>query len=610
MKNFYSRILNLLSKKKEVKDTLIQDHLNIIKKKTFSFSYFSFIKIKKAISCFSKKEYFIFLSLLIIFFISVFIILENINKSYMVNIPMQGGSISEGIVGIPRFINPILANSLADKDLVSLIYSGLMRKNSDGNLVPDLAKKYTMSKDGLTYTFTLKDKIYFQDGKPVTADDVVFTINKIKDPIIKSSKKANWSGINVQKIDKKTIKFTLKQPYSFFLENTTLGIMPAYLWNTSPIELNNANIQPIGSGPYKIGKISKEFEGLINYYNLVPFEKFNLGKPYIQNINLYFYPNEKEEILALENGEVNQISSITPANAEMLKEKNYRIESITLPRIFGLFFNQNQNQIFTDKNIIKAINLAIDKNKIVRDVLLGYGVVIDSPIPPSMTDYQKPDNNISYQEKIKKAQDILNKDGWKKDKDGFLQKIIKSKNKKKKKIIKYLEFSISTGNTPELAKSAELVKQNLENLGMKVSVKTFETGNLNQGVIRPRNYDALLFGQIITNKSDLLAFWHSSQRKDPGLNIAMYTNAKVDRILEDAFITIDKKARAKKYTQFENEIKKDMPAVFLYSPDFIYVVSKNIKGFSLDHIITPKDRFLNSYLWYTETDNVWKIFSK
>ena len=582
MENFYNRIRNLLP---------------------------SINEVKKAISHFSKREYFVFLGLVIILFISTLIILQNINKSFMVNVPMNGGSITEGMVGTPRFINPVLAFSDADQDLVALIYSGLMRKNLDGSLIPDLAEKYEVSKDGLTYTFILRDKIYFHDQKPVTADDIIFTVNEIKDPVIKSPKKGNWDMVKVEKIDEKTIKFTLKQPYASFLENTTLGIMPAHLWNNSPIELNDANTQPIGSGPFKVGTISKQSTGLIDYYDLVPFKKFNLGEPYLDKMTLRFYPNENDQIAALEKGEVDQINSITPLNAQILKEQNFRIESLTLPRVFGLFFNQNQNQIFTDKKIINAIDLAIDKNSIVRDVLLGYGVVIDSPIPPNMINYQKLNkgDGVSYEENIKKAEDILNKDGWKKGTDGFLQKIIIGKNKKK--TTSYLEFSISTSNAPELVKSAELIKQDLENIGMKITIKTFEIGNLNQGVIRPRKYDALLFGQIINHESDLLAFWHSSQRKDPGLNVAMYTNANVDKILADASITIDEKARIKKYVQFENEIKKDMPAVFLYSPDFIYIVSKNIQGFSLDHIITSGNRFLNSYLWYTKTDNVWKIFN-
>ena len=583
MEKFYSRIPDLLPLKSE---------------------------IKKAISHFSKREYFVFLCLVAILCLSTLVILENINKSFMVRVPMEGGTITEGIVGIPRFINPVLAFSDADQDLVSLIYSGLMRKNPDGTLFPDLALKYEISKDGLTYIFTLKDNIYFQDEKPVTADDIVFTINEIKDPTIKSLKKGNWDGVSVEKVDEKTVKFTLKQPRASFLENATLGIMPAYLWNGTPIELNNANTQPIGSGPFEVGNVSKQSDGSIDYYDLVPFEKFNLGEPYLSKLTLRFYSNENDQISALERGEVDQISSISPTNAQILKEENYRIESLTLPRVFGLFFNQNQNQIFTDKNIIKAMDLAIDKNSIVRNVLSGYGVVIDGPIPPNMINYQNLDkvDNSSYEDKITKAQDILSKDGWTRGTDGFLQKTIT--DKKKKKIITYLGFSISTGNTSDLVKSAELIQKDLQAIGMKVDVKTFETGNLNQSVIRPRKYDALLFGQVINHESDLWAFWHSSQRKDPGLNVAMYTNAKVDKILEDASITIDEQSRIKKYVQFEDEIKKDMPAVFLYSPDFIYVLSKNLEGFSINHIIAPEDRFLNSYLWYTETDNVWKIFSK
>jgi peptide/nickel transport system substrate-binding protein len=567
-------------------------------------------QINSALNAFSKKEWVFFIGLIIIFFISVISILESINKSLMVSIPYHGGSISEGIIGTPRFINPILANSPADLDMVSLIYSGLLRKNPDGTLVPDLAEKYEMSKDGLTYTFTLKNKIYFQDGNPVTADDVVFTINEAKDSVIKSPRKVDWDGVTAVKIDAKTIEFTLKQPYPAFLENATLGIMPAALWNNSPIELNNANTNPIGSGPYQIKNTNRESSGVIDSYELVPFKKFILGEPYIQNLNLYFYSNEENLIQALENNTVDQISSITPLNADILKERNYEIDSSVLPRIFGLFFNQNQNTLFTDKVITKSIDQAIDKDKIIREVLFGYGVAIDNPIPPNIIAYQKlsPANKTPREEILQNVINNLAKDGWVKGPDGFLQKTITGNNKKKTTSV--LEFSISTGNAVELAKTAELIKEDLFAIGMKVDIKTFDIGNLNQNVIRPRKYDALLFGEIINHESDLFAFWHSSQRKDPGLNVAMYTNAKVDKILEDAAVTIDEQARIKKYAQFEDEIQKDVPAVFLYSPNFIYVVSPNLKGLSIDQITSPKDRFSNVYLWYTETENVWKIFSR
>lgn len=565
-------------------------------------------EINAVFSSFSKKEWWLFVVFALAFSVATLTILEHYNKMLMVSVPLHGGSISEGVVGTPRFINPILANSLVDQDLTKLVYSGLMRKSADGTLAPDLAERYEVSKDGLTYTFVLKDDVTFQNGTPVTADDIVFTIDSIKDEVIKSPRKIEWDGISTEKLDDKTVRFTLRQSYASFLENCTIGIMPMALWKGSPVELNKANTEPVGSGPYMVKNISKQSSGSINSYELTPFKKFILGQPYIKKLTLHFYNNQDDMIKALKDGEVSQISSITPSNAEKLKEEGYQIDSSVLPRVFGLFFNQNQNQIFLDKNVIKAIDQAIDKDKIIKEVLYGYGVAISDPIPPNLIAYQKLSlaTATSHENNVEQIKATLAKAGWVKGEDGYLEKT--TTDSKKKKTTTKIEFSISTGNSPELAQAANLIQQDLEEIGMKVDVKTFEVGNLNQGVIRPRKYDALLFGQIINHESDLFAFWHSSQRKDPGLNVAMYANAKVDKILEDAFVTADEETRIKKYAQFEDEIRKDMPAVFIYSPDFVYVVSNKLKGLAIDHITSPGDRFSNIYSWYTDTEDVWKIF--
>jgi len=567
------------------------------------------LELNAVFHSFSKKERIVFFGLLIVLLISTVAILQNINRHFMVKVPLKGGSVSIGTIGVPRFVNPVLANGETDKNLTALIYSGLMRKENDGTLVFDLAEKYENSPDRLIYTFVLKNDIYFHDGKPITADDVVFTITNVKDSIIKSPYKVNWDGVTVKKIDDKTVEFTLRQSFASFLENTTLGILPAHIWNNSPIELNSANTNPLGSGPYMIDSVGKQSSGIIDYYKLIPFKKFILGEPYIQNISFHFYQNEEDMIKALQSKEVDQISSITPENASALKEKNHKVESSVLPRVFGLFFNQNQNQLFIDKTVVKAIDQAINKDRIIKEVFLGYGSTIDSPIPKNMIEYQKLESETTapHQEIIQKVQEDLAKDGWKAGEDGFLEK---TTTEKKSKVTKKLEFSISTGNVEELVKTAELIKQDLATIGMKVEIKTFESGNLNQNVIRPRKYDALLFGEVINREADFFAFWHSSQRKDPGLNVAMYTNTKVDKILEDAFTSVDKQLRIEKYIQFENEIKKDMPAVFLFSPNFIYIIPKNLKGFSVKNIVSPSDNYLNIYSWYIDTENVWKIFNK
>ncbi|MEX2052316.1 MAG: peptide ABC transporter substrate-binding protein [Candidatus Paceibacterota bacterium] len=566
-------------------------------------------EINTVLSSFSKKEKNIFLSLLIILSISTLFILQGINQHFMVSVPTPGGSVSEGIVGAPRFINPVLAFSDTDRDMVTLIYSGLMRKTGDGELSLDLAEKYEVSPDKLSYTFTLKEGTIFHDGESLDADDVIFTIQKVKDSVLKSPEKSAWDGVTVEKVDDRTIIFTLRQPYSSFLGNTTLGILPEHIWNQSLIELNTANTNPIGSGPFMIKTISRQESGIINSYELIAFPNFALGKPYLENISIRFYPNEKDVLQALKNKEITQLGSIDPENALDLEEENYRVEATILPRIFGIFFNHNQNQIFLNKTVVRAINDAIDKDRIISEVLSGYGVAIDDPIPPNMSDYQNlaAKNEESRADILEKVEASLAKDGWKKNVDGFLEK---TTTVNKKKTTTLLEFTISTGNAPELSKSAELIQEDLAKVGIKVEIKTFEIGNLNQSVIRPRKYDALLFGQIINHESDLYAFWHSSQRKDPGLNVSSYTNAKVDKILEDAFITLDAKAREKKYAEFETEIKKDMPAVFLYSPKFIYVVPENLEGLVMNRLVTPGERFGNVHQWYTNTDNVWELFSK
>lgn len=566
-------------------------------------------ELSLAIHSFSKKEVFIFVGFMLALCVTTVAILQNINRHFMVSVPIQGGAVTEGVVGTPRFANPVLAFSEADRDIISLVYSGLMRKMPDGSLVPDLAESYVVSADGLTYTFTLRSDIYFHDGRPVTPDDIVFTVAQVKDPLIKSPRKGNWDGVEVAKVDERTVAFTLREPFASFLENSTLGILPSHIWNiSSPIELNEANTHPVGSGPYAVKNVGQEETGTITFYELEAFNKFALGKPHIKTITLRFYQNEEEMLSALEQGEVNQLGSITPGSAETLKEQGYRVESSTLPRVFGLFFNQSQNQLFIDKNIVRSIDLAIDKERIVNEVLLGYGVVIDDPIPPNMIGYQRlaAAKNENREEVLAGVRESLEKDGWTLGESGYLEKTVTENGKK---VVKILEFSISTGSVPELAKTATLIQEDLEEIGMKVDVKTFEVGNLNQSVIRPRKYDALLFGQIINNESDLFAFWHSSQRLDPGLNVALYTNSKVDKILEDAFIITDPTERAKKYAEFETEIRNDLPAVFVYSPSFIYVVDREVKGFSIDHITSPSARFVGSYLWYIKIDNIWKIFS-
>jgi peptide/nickel transport system substrate-binding protein len=173
-----------------------------------------------------------------------------------------------------------------------------------------------------------------------------------------------------------------------------------------------------------------------------------------------------------------------------------------------------------------------------------------------------------------------------------------------------LSVTISTLNSNDLVKTANLVKSDWEKIGAKVEIKQFDYGDLQQNIIRPRNFEALLYGEVVGRDMDFFAFWHSSQRNDPGLNISMYANAKVDKLLEDARKTLDNSVRVEKYKNFASEVENDDPAVFLYSPEFIYITPAKINGLSLWSVTLPFERFLNINNWYIETNNLWKFFLK
>ncbi len=566
-----------------------------------------FKKLSAIVADFRLSERIIFFGLGGLLLVSGIVIVEEVNRALMVNVPADGGSMTEGIVGSPRFINPVLAVSDVDQDLTELVYSGLMKVNPDGTLSPDLAESYTISQNGLEYTFLLRENAHFSDGEKVTADDIEFTIGKIQDSAIKSPKRPAFYDVRVDVIDTKTVKFTLKQPYAYFLENLTVGILPKRLWNnlsTEEFGLSQYNVQPIGSGPYTIHAMQTLQKNMLiipTYYELVPNASYASGAPFIGKLILRFYHDEQTLVNAYKHGDIQAMNSIDPADAENIaKQAGTVIETTTLPRLFAVFFNQNQSEVLAQKEVRTALDMAVDRNQIVQAVLDGYGKAIDGPIPAGFTPGT---TSAAEMQDIDGALAVLAKAGWKKNAaSGFLEKQVS-----KKKTLE-LDVDITTLNSPDLVKTANLIRDDWQKLGARVNVKPFELGDLEQNVIRPRKFDALLYGIVTGRDMDFFAFWHSSQRNDPGLNIAMYANPKVDKVLDDARKTANAAQQMIDYQTFASEIKKDVPAVFLYSPDFIYVVPEKLKGVSLGTITLPFERFLGIGSWYIETNNLWKIF--
>lgn len=546
--------------------------------------------------------------------ISTLWILALLNSTVSVIVPADGGSLVEGQVGSARFINPVIALSQADQDLTALVYSGLVRALPDGTFVPDLAEKYDVSEDGTVYTFTIRNNATFHDGKPVTADDIAFTIQATQDPAIKSPHRADWDGVTVETPDVRTVIFTLPHAYAPFLANTTIGILPKHLWATvsaGDFPFTTLNMRPVGSGPYAVTGLETDQTGAATRYDLEPFANFALGRPHLDRITFIFFPNQDALLKGFENGEVDAIAGLPPSGLSGLTRDDATLLSSPLPRVFGIFFNQAHAPILAEAGVRAGLDAAIDKQQLINTVLAGKAARLDGPLPPGIIEpaviasvplqdaIATSSSQASSSATVARASEILTQAGWAFDDASGVWT----------KSGKILSVTLSTADAPELIATANAVATQWRAAGIQVQTAIYPISELNTNIIRPRNYDALLFGEVVGREADLFAFWHSTQRMDPGLNLSLYANTKTDVLLSQARTTNDAKERNSLYTAFAGIIASDKPAVFLYAPDFLYVVPEDLRGVALGALTTPAERFLDVYHWHTETQRVWSIFA-
>jgi len=541
----------------------------------------------------SKKERLLLLILAIVILITLIYLPFSVARHSTVPAPDFGGSYTEGLIGAPQFINPLLVQANdADRDLAKVFYPGLLKHDSQSNLIPDLAESYQISDNGLEYTFTLKKDIKWHDGQPLTTEDIIFTIKILQNNDYGSIQRINWQGIEVEKINDLVVKLKLKNKYAQFINNTTTGILPKHLWErVKPgiFALSELNLNPIGSGPYKIKKIGKDNQGIIRSFELTAFEDFYNSKPFIKNITFRFYDSEDQLISAYNNSHIQGLSFISPEKLKNIKfAQRVKTKQLKLPRFFAVFFNQNQTKLLTEKNVRLALNYGTDKNELVEKILKNNGLAINSPLLREFTE-----NNVSQKYSYDKefAKQILENSNWK-DTDG---NGVREKNKE--------ELALKITTVPELAKTVEILKKQWKEIGFKIEIK-METFAEIQSTIKSREYEILLFGEVQGLNFDPFSFWHSSQKKDPGLNLALYDNKSADKILEESRQILDPSERQKKDYDFERILLEDAPAVFLYSPYYLYLPASKIKGGDLSILSLPSDRFDNLAQWYIETKRV------
>jgi peptide/nickel transport system substrate-binding protein len=530
-----------------------------------------------------------------------------LSNRYLTETPVAGGMLIEGVVGTPRFVNPVLAVTRADQDMVALVYDGLMKIDAEGNLVPDLAESVTLSDDGRIYTITLKRDIYFHNGNPLTARDVLFTIGLIQNPELKSPLRGNWDGVTATEVGEHELTLTLGEPYTPFIENLTVGILPRSVWDALPIEqlpFSQYNTEPIGTGSFAVKEVMRDDAGLINAYVLTA-APYGSEQPNMHQVMLRFYQNEAALAEGLTKGEIDGTPSLSPESLATITTDDYQVSEHPLPRTFGVFFNQNRSAALLDPAVREALEIMIDRDALVDRVTDGHSIPTASPVPPGFITVQssstEPYAAANLDERIAAATQLLTSAGWQKNDAALWQKTVDDETVT-------LSLTISTSNTPLFDATATVVTEWWQALGVEVSVNQYEQTDLVQAIIRPRNYQVLLFGSDIGRALDLYPFWHSSQKDDPGLNITQYTNIEADTYLKTIRTAKTATERDQAIIALMGLIAKERPAIFLFTPTFTYLTSPDVTHPSLNRLSSPSDRFANIHEWYTSKERLWPIF--
>lgn len=545
----------------------------------------------------SPKERFIVNTGLTILVVCLIFLGLRFIQRHVYSVPKDGGKYVEAMVGVPKYVNPVLSQTNdVDHDLVKLIFSSLMEYDNEGHLTLALAEKYDISTDQKTYTIYLKKNVKWHDGENLTANDVLFTIETIQDPEFKSPLYYNLKGIATEKVDDYTLKLSLKEPFSPFLSTLTFGILPQHLYmdilpeNFSLVEYN---LKPIGSGMFKFKSLTRDGLGNIKSYTLEKNGDYYGDKPYLDNLVFRFYPDMTSAIESLKNKNVEGISYISKEYEEKLPAKiNINYYHLALPQYTAVFFN-TKNDVLKNKEVRQALAYGADREKILTEVLKGKGEIINGPILKGYLGYHP--EIKKYDLNVMEAEKLLEDAGWKKNEAG-----------KRVKNNQELKFTLTTIDQADYVKAATILKEAWEKIGFTVELNIVENERIQKEVIKPRNYDALLYGEIIGYDPDPYPFWHSSQERDPGLNLSIYFDKQIDKVLEQARVTNDINERSLKYVEFQNLLADDLPAIFLYTPYYTYGLSKKVKGFDSERIVSPQDRFSSLESWYIKTRWVWK----
>lgn len=528
--------------------------------------------------------------------LSLLVLVGHALTRHVIRVPANGGSLTEGLVGSPQYLNPILARpQTPDLALTRLLFRGLFHIDEQLRIVPDLAESLTVSADGKTYTVKLRPNLHWSDGEPITADDVRYTYETAADASYQSPVQSVFHRATVTAPDSRTVMLTLAESFEPLRSYLTLGLLPAHLWQdqTPPtFPLAELNLKPIGNGPYKFQSVTRDRNGLIKSFVLIRNTLFAGPRPKIDKLTIKMYPDPISAQDALTSSSIDSLSGLAPGPLAKVQPA-HQVQRFALSQLTAVFFSQKTNLALRTKTVRQALALAVDRRSLITYAFGGVGRPADGPLLPAQPGYAADITRFGYDPA--QANALLDQAGWKSGPDGF-----RAQGKQA------LSFALTTVDDPMYTAAADAQAASWKTIGAKVEVKIIPADRIQKDVIKPRQYDALLFGQISDVDADPYAFWHSSQQQGAGFALAVGYIKKVDSDVEAARTATTADAHQAALRDFQAVIADEVPAIILTQSEDLYAHQANLRGISANRIVTPADRFDGITSWYVKTRLSWK----
>jgi len=513
--------------------------------------------------------------------------------------PASGGIYTEGLIGSMVRLNPLLDDyNPADRDIDRLLFNGLVRIDDRGIPQADLADSWGISQDGKVYNFSLRQNTVWHDQTPLTSDDVIFTIEKMRedDSLMPIDVRSFWKQVEVVRLDDNAIQFRLVEAFAPFLDYLTFGVLPAHIYGDMTLDeiiASPENLNPIGTGPYRFKQLIVENDEIVGVL-LEPFENYYDTPPFIEQVAFRYYPDAASAFQAYQRDEIMGISQV-PMDIlpQVLAAPKLNLYTFRLPELSLILFNLNNPQFafFQDADVRRALYMAVNRRYMIDRILGGQAILAEGPVFPGTWAFYDGVEKIVYDPD--QAIEILKLAGYTIPAEGG--------NIRTNEAGEALKFELLYPDDEDHRALAEAIQKNWQSLGVEVSLKTLPYEELITELDN-RTHQAVLVDLNLAQSPDPdpYPFWHQSQITG-GQNYAMWDDRQASEYLEQARIKIDISERTRLYRNFQVRFMQELPALPMFYPVYRYAVDADVQGVQVGPVFDPADRFSTITHWYLVT---------